>query len=154
MTRVEDVTKAPEMLGGRVKTLHPAIHAGILARLELEEDRATLAEHGIEPFDLVCVNLYPFTSLTGRIDVEEADIIEMIDVGGPSMLRGAAKNFAHVAPVCRPEQYDPVRRRAPRGARSRPRRAGRSPPRRSRSRPPTTRRSRAGSPRTCTSPTS
>ena len=108
VTRVEDVTKAPEMLGGRVKTLHPAIHAGILARLELDEDRATLAEHGIEPFDLVCVNLYPFTSLTGRIDVEEADIIEMIDVGGPSMLRGAAKNFVHVAPVCRPEQYDPV----------------------------------------------
>ena len=99
VTRVEDVTKAPEMLGGRVKTLHPAIHAGILARLELEEDRATLAEHGIEPFDLVCVNLYPFTSLTGRIGVDEADIIEMIDVGGPSMHRGAAKNFAHVAPV-------------------------------------------------------
>ena len=108
MTRVEDVTGAPEMLGGRVKTLHPAIHAGILARRDLEEDRATLAEHGIEPFDLVCVNLYPFTSLTGRFGVDEADIIEMIDVGGPSLLRGAAKNFAHVAPVCRPEQYDPV----------------------------------------------
>jgi phosphoribosylaminoimidazolecarboxamide formyltransferase/IMP cyclohydrolase len=108
VTRVEDVTSAPEMLGGRVKTLHPAIHAGILARLDHDEDRATLAEHGIEPFDLVCVNLYPFTSLTGRIDVDEADIIEMIDVGGPSMLRGAAKNFAHVAPVCRPAQYDPV----------------------------------------------
>ena len=108
VTRVEEVTKAPEMFGGRVKTLHPAIHAGILARLELEEDRATLAEHGIEPFDLVCVNLYPFTSLTGRLDVEEADIIEMIDIGGPSLLRGAAKNFTHVAPVCRPEQYDPV----------------------------------------------
>jgi phosphoribosylaminoimidazolecarboxamide formyltransferase / IMP cyclohydrolase len=108
VTRVETVTEAPEMLGGRVKTLHPAIHAGILARLDLEEDRATLAEHGIEPFDLVCVNLYPFTSLTGRIGIDEADIIEMIDVGGPSMLRGAAKNFAHVAPVCRPEQYDPV----------------------------------------------
>jgi phosphoribosylaminoimidazolecarboxamide formyltransferase / IMP cyclohydrolase len=108
VTRVEDVTGAPEMLGGRVKTLHPAIHAGILARRDLEEDRATLAEHGIEPLDLVCVNLYPFTSLTGRIGVDEADIIEMIDVGGPSLLRGAAKNFAHVAPVCRPEQYDPV----------------------------------------------
>jgi phosphoribosylaminoimidazolecarboxamide formyltransferase/IMP cyclohydrolase len=108
VTRVEDVTSAPEMLGGRVKTLHPAIHAGILARLDLEEDRATLAEHGIEPFDVVCVNLYPFTSLAGRIGVDEGDIIEMIDVGGPSMLRGAAKNFVHVAPVCRPEQYDPV----------------------------------------------
>ncbi len=108
VTRVEEVTKAPEMLGGRVKTLHPAIHAGILARLELEEDRTTLAEQGIEPFDLVCVNLYPFTSLAGRLDVEDADIIEMIDIGGPSLLRGAAKNFVHVAPVCRPEQYDPV----------------------------------------------
>jgi phosphoribosylaminoimidazolecarboxamide formyltransferase/IMP cyclohydrolase len=108
VTRVEDVTGAPEMLGGRVKTLHPAIHAGILARLDLDEDRATLAEHGIEPFDVVCVNLYPFTSVAGRFGVDEADIIEMIDVGGPSMLRGAAKNFAHVAPVCRPEQYDPV----------------------------------------------
>jgi phosphoribosylaminoimidazolecarboxamide formyltransferase/IMP cyclohydrolase len=108
VTRVEDVTAAPEMLGGRVKTLHPAIHAGILARLELEEDRATLAEHGIRPFDVVCVNLYPFSSLAGRIGVDEADMIEMIDVGGPSLLRGAAKNFAHVAPVCRPEQYDPV----------------------------------------------
>jgi phosphoribosylaminoimidazolecarboxamide formyltransferase/IMP cyclohydrolase len=108
VTRVEDVTGAPVMLGGRVKTLHPAIHAGILARPDLDEDRATLAEHGIEPFDVVCVNLYPFTSLAGRIDVDEADIIEMIDIGGPSLLRGAAKNFAYVAPVCRPEQYDPV----------------------------------------------
>jgi phosphoribosylaminoimidazolecarboxamide formyltransferase/IMP cyclohydrolase len=108
VTRVEDVTSAPEMLGGRVKTLHPAIHAGILARLDLDEDRATLEEHGIEPFDVVCVNLYPFTSVAGRLGVDEADIIEMIDVGGPSLLRGAAKNFAHVAPVCRPEQYDPV----------------------------------------------
>jgi phosphoribosylaminoimidazolecarboxamide formyltransferase / IMP cyclohydrolase len=108
VTRVEEITSAPEMLGGRVKTLHPRIHAGILARLELEEDRATLAEHGIEPFDLVCVNLYPFTSLAGRYGVDEADIIEMIDIGGPTLLRGAAKNFAHVAPVCRPEQYDPV----------------------------------------------
>jgi phosphoribosylaminoimidazolecarboxamide formyltransferase / IMP cyclohydrolase len=108
VTRVEDVTGAPEMLGGRVKTLHPAVHAGILARLDLDEDRATLAAHGIEPFDLVCVNLYPFTSLTARLGIDEADIIELIDVGGPSLLRGAAKNFAHVAPVCRPEQYDPV----------------------------------------------
>src|SRR4029453_4707215 len=64
--------------------------------------------HGIEPFDLVCVNLYPFTSIAGRMGADEADIIEMIDVGGPSLLRGAAKNFAHGAPGCRPEQYDPV----------------------------------------------
>jgi phosphoribosylaminoimidazolecarboxamide formyltransferase / IMP cyclohydrolase len=108
VTRVEDVTGAPELLGGRVKTLHPRIHAGILARLQLEEDRATLAEQGIEPFELVCVNLYPFSSLANRLEVEEADVIEMIDIGGPTLLRGAAKNFAHVAAVCRPEQYDPV----------------------------------------------
>jgi phosphoribosylaminoimidazolecarboxamide formyltransferase/IMP cyclohydrolase len=108
VTRVEEVTSAPEMLGGRVKTLHPRIHAGILARLDLEEDRATLADHGIEPFELVCVNLYPFTSVAGRVGVTEADTVEMIDVGGPSMLRAAAKNFAHVAAVCRPEQYEPV----------------------------------------------
>ena len=108
VTHVEDVTGAPEMFGGRVKTLHPNIHAGILARRDVPEDRDTLAEHGIAPFDLVCVNLYPFTSVAGRIDVEDADVIEMIDIGGPSLLRGAAKNFAHVAAVCRPEQYDPV----------------------------------------------
>jgi phosphoribosylaminoimidazolecarboxamide formyltransferase/IMP cyclohydrolase len=108
VTRVEEVTAAPEMLGGRVKTLHPRIHAGILARRDLDEDRETLAEHEIEPFDVVCVNLYPFASVAGRRGVTEADVIEMIDVGGPSMLRAAAKNFAHVAPLCRPDQYQPV----------------------------------------------
>jgi phosphoribosylaminoimidazolecarboxamide formyltransferase/IMP cyclohydrolase len=108
VTRVEDVTEAPEMLGGRVKTLHPRIHGGILARRDLKEDMETLAEHDIEPFDLVCVNLYPFSSVAGRQGVSEADTIEMIDVGGPSMLRAAAKNFVHVAVVCRPEQYEPV----------------------------------------------
>src|SRR5262249_38634501 len=64
-----------------------------------------LEEHGIEAFDLVCVNLYPFEQVTGRRGVTEADAVEMIDIGGPSMLRGAAKNFAHCAPVCRPDQY-------------------------------------------------
>jgi phosphoribosylaminoimidazolecarboxamide formyltransferase / IMP cyclohydrolase len=108
VTRVEEVTAAPEMLGGRVKTLHPNIHAGILARRDLAEDRATLAEHQIDPFDLVCVNLYPFTSVIARQNVSEAQAIEMIDVGGPSMLRAAAKNFRHVAAVCRREQYEPV----------------------------------------------
>ena len=108
VTRVEEVTAAPEMLGGRVKTLHPRIHAGILARRDVEDDRATLAEHEIEPFDLVCVNLYPFASVASRRGVTEADAVEMIDVGGPSMLRAAAKNFAHVVAVCRPEQYEPV----------------------------------------------
>ena len=94
------------MLGGRVKTLHPRIHAGILARRDLPEDVETLAEHEIEPFDLVCVNLYPFASVAGRRGATEAEVVEMIDVGGPSMLRAAAKNFAHVTAVSRPEQYE------------------------------------------------
>jgi len=103
--KVESLTEFPEMLGGRVKTLHPRIHAGILARRDNESDVATLAEHGIAPFDLVCINLYPFEEVAARKGVTEMDAVEMIDVGGPSMLRGAAKNFAHVAPVCRPERY-------------------------------------------------
>jgi phosphoribosylaminoimidazolecarboxamide formyltransferase/IMP cyclohydrolase len=102
--KVEALTESPEMLGGRVKTLHPRIHAAILARPGVE-DASTLAEHGIEPFDLVCVNLYPFQSVAARKGVLEEEAVEMIDVGGPSMLRGAAKNFARVAPLCRPDQY-------------------------------------------------
>ena len=103
--RVESLTEFPEMLGGRVKTLHPRIHAGILARRDNEEDVATLAEHEIAPFDLVCINLYPFEQVSAQKGVTEHEAVEMIDVGGPSMLRGAAKNFTHVAPVCRPERY-------------------------------------------------
>ncbi len=106
VARVEDLTGVAEMLGGRVKTLHPRIHAAILARRDRDDDVATLAEQDIEPFDLVCVNLYPFSEVAGRYGVREEEAVEMIDVGGPSMLRGAAKNFAHCAPVCRPEQYD------------------------------------------------
>jgi phosphoribosylaminoimidazolecarboxamide formyltransferase/IMP cyclohydrolase len=102
---VETLTDSPEMLGGRVKTLHPRIHAAILARRDLDEDVATLEEYEIEPFDLVCVNLYPFTDVASKRGVTEAETIEMIDVGGPSMLRGAAKNFAFCAPVCNPERY-------------------------------------------------
>ncbi|MGH3048875.1 MAG: bifunctional phosphoribosylaminoimidazolecarboxamide formyltransferase/IMP cyclohydrolase, partial [Gaiellaceae bacterium] len=102
---VDALTDSPEMLGGRVKTLHPRIHAGILARRDRPEDVATLQEHEIEPFDLVCVNLYPFEQVAARRGVTEEDAVEMIDIGGPSMLRGAAKNFANVAPVCRPDRY-------------------------------------------------
>ena len=105
---VEELTGVAEMLGGRVKTLHPRIHAAILARRDHSEDAATLAEYEIEPFDLVCVNLYPFSEVAGRYGVREEEAVEMIDVGGPSMLRGAAKNFAHCAPLCRPEQYESV----------------------------------------------
>jgi len=110
VTTVESVTGAPEMLGGRVKTLHPRIHAGILARRDVPEDVTTLGDHDIEPFDVVCVNLYPFTSVAGRQGLTEAEIVEMIDVGGPSMLRAAAKNFEHVAAVSDVRQYDVVLR--------------------------------------------
>jgi phosphoribosylaminoimidazolecarboxamide formyltransferase / IMP cyclohydrolase len=106
--RVEELTEVPELLGGRVKTLHPAIHAGILARRDRDDDLAALDEHEIRPFDLVCVNLYPFESVAARFGVREEDAVEMIDVGGPSMLRAAAKNFAHVAPVSRADQYGAV----------------------------------------------
>jgi phosphoribosylaminoimidazolecarboxamide formyltransferase / IMP cyclohydrolase len=107
-TRVEQLTDIPEMLGGRVKTLHPRIHAAILARRDHPDDLAALDEHGIEPFDLVCVGLYPFSQIVSRYGVTEEDAVEMIDIGGPSMLRGAAKNFAHVVPVCRPERYPQI----------------------------------------------
>ena len=108
VTKVEDLTEFPEMLGGRVKTLHPRIHAGILARREVETDLVALEQHGIGSFELVCVNLYPFEQVAREHGVREEEAVEMIDIGGPSMLRGAAKNFAHVAPVCRPEDYEPV----------------------------------------------
>jgi phosphoribosylaminoimidazolecarboxamide formyltransferase/IMP cyclohydrolase len=108
VTRVESLTAFPELLGGRVKTLHPRVHAGILARRDVEEDVRALEEHEIEPFDLVCVNLYPFEAAVGGHGVTEEQAVELIDVGGPAMLRGAAKNFAHCAPVCRPEDYEDV----------------------------------------------
>ncbi|MDP9260798.1 MAG: bifunctional phosphoribosylaminoimidazolecarboxamide formyltransferase/IMP cyclohydrolase, partial [Actinomycetota bacterium] len=90
--RVESLTDFPEMLGGRVKTLPPRIHAGILGRRDNPDAVATLQEHGIEPFDLVCINLYPFERISAQRGITEAEAVEMIDVGGPSMLRGAAKN--------------------------------------------------------------
>jgi phosphoribosylaminoimidazolecarboxamide formyltransferase/IMP cyclohydrolase len=105
VVHVESLTEFPEMLGGRVKTLHPRVHAGILARRDDDSDLATLDEHGIELFDLVCINLYPFEEVAARKGVTEEEAVEKIDIGGPSMLRGAAKNFKHCAPVCRPEGY-------------------------------------------------
>jgi phosphoribosylaminoimidazolecarboxamide formyltransferase/IMP cyclohydrolase len=108
VTPVDELTDVPELLGGRVKTLHPRIHAAILARRDSEDDLAALEEYGIEPFDLVCVNLYPFASVAGKKDVREEEAVEMIDIGGPAMLRAAAKNFVHVAPVCSVERYGQV----------------------------------------------
>ena len=104
---VEDVTGFPEMLDGRVKTLHPKIHAGILADRRKPAHEAELADQGIEPFDLVVVNLYPFRE-TVASGADEDDVIEKIDIGGPAMVRAAAKNFASVAVVVRPERYDAV----------------------------------------------
>ncbi|MDQ3867688.1 MAG: bifunctional phosphoribosylaminoimidazolecarboxamide formyltransferase/IMP cyclohydrolase [Actinomycetota bacterium] len=105
---VEALTDVPELLGGRVKTLHPRIHAGILARRDAEDDVATLEANAIAPFDLVCVNLYPFQRVAARKDVREEEAVEMIDIGGPAMLRAAAKNFVHVLPVCSVERYQPL----------------------------------------------
>ena len=108
VTSVESLTEFPEMLGGRVKTLHPAIHAGILARRGVDEDLETIAKHGIEPIDLVCVNLYPFEQTAQSREADEKQVVEMIDVGGPALLRAAAKNYEHVIPVCRPVDYESI----------------------------------------------
>ncbi|MFC6170774.1 bifunctional phosphoribosylaminoimidazolecarboxamide formyltransferase/IMP cyclohydrolase [Loigolactobacillus jiayinensis] len=108
VTPVEAVTHFPEMLDGRVKTLHPAIHAALLAKRDNPEHMATLAQQKIDPIDLVCVNLYPFKQTIMQPAVTEAAAVEQIDIGGPSMLRSAAKNFAAVLPVVDPADYQPV----------------------------------------------
>ncbi|MEE9126236.1 MAG: bifunctional phosphoribosylaminoimidazolecarboxamide formyltransferase/IMP cyclohydrolase, partial [Planctomycetota bacterium] len=108
VTPVDEVTGFPEMLDGRVKTLHPRIHGGILARRDLESHTRQLKEHGIRPIDLVVVNLYPFQETVRREGATDAEIIEMIDIGGPSMIRSAAKNHAHVAVVVDPADYDEI----------------------------------------------
>ncbi|MDP9296795.1 MAG: bifunctional phosphoribosylaminoimidazolecarboxamide formyltransferase/IMP cyclohydrolase [Actinomycetota bacterium] len=106
-TPVSDVTGFPEMLDGRVKTLHPRIHAGILADRRLPEHEAQLEEHGIEPFDLVVSNLYPFREAVASGAAFD-DVIEKIDIGGPTLVRAAAKNFESVGVVVRPERYADV----------------------------------------------
>ena len=105
---VSDVTGFPEILGGRVKTLHPAIHAGILARRDDPGHIAALDVHGIAPIDIVAVNLYPFSETIARPDVSFAEAIEQIDIGGPAMVRAAAKNHESVLVVVSPDDYDPV----------------------------------------------
>ncbi len=106
-TKVSEHTQSPEILGGRVKTLHPRIHGGLLARLEVDTDRAELTAHDIEPISLVAVNLYPFRQ-TVASGAGEAEIIEQIDIGGPAMVRAAAKNSRHVAVVVDPDDYEGV----------------------------------------------
>jgi phosphoribosylaminoimidazolecarboxamide formyltransferase/IMP cyclohydrolase len=102
---VSDVTGFPEMLDGRVKTMHPRVHAGILARRHLPADLVALAEHGISPIDLVVVNLYPFAKAAATPGLSFDDLVEQIDIGGPSMVRAAAKNFRDVLVVVEPDDY-------------------------------------------------
>ncbi len=108
VTEVADYTGFPEMLDGRVKTLQPKVHAGILARRDLPDHVATLAKHGIPTIDLVVVNLYPFAATVAKPDCSLEDAIENIDIGGPTMVRAAAKNHDHVAIVTDPEDYTSV----------------------------------------------
>jgi phosphoribosylaminoimidazolecarboxamide formyltransferase/IMP cyclohydrolase len=105
---VSQVTGFPEMLDGRVKTLHPKVHGGILARRDRPQHMAALAAHGIGPIDLVAVTLYPFEATVARAGVTREDAIENIDIGGPSMIRGAAKNHESVVVITDPGQYLPV----------------------------------------------
>jgi phosphoribosylaminoimidazolecarboxamide formyltransferase / IMP cyclohydrolase len=105
---IDDYTGFPEILDGRVKTLNPRIYAGLLAVRSNPEHVSTLAEHGIEPIDLVCVNLYPFERTASRRGVSDSEVIENIDIGGPTLIRAAAKNHAFSAVVARPEMYDAV----------------------------------------------
>ncbi|MCQ2187666.1 MAG: bifunctional phosphoribosylaminoimidazolecarboxamide formyltransferase/IMP cyclohydrolase [Bacteroidales bacterium] len=105
---ISEVTGFPEICDGRVKTLHPKVHGGILARRDIPEHMATLKENGIQTIELVCVNLYPFKQTIAKPDVTMEDAIENIDIGGPSMVRSAAKNWKDVTIVCDPNDYGTV----------------------------------------------
>ena len=102
---IEDVTGFPEMMDGRVKTLHPKVHGGLLGVRGNPAHMAAMEAHGIRPIDLVCVNLYPFEATVAKPGIAEDDAIENIDIGGPSMLRSAAKNFESVTVVTEAAQY-------------------------------------------------
>jgi phosphoribosylaminoimidazolecarboxamide formyltransferase/IMP cyclohydrolase len=108
VTAVETVTGVPAMLGGRVKTLHPHLHGGILAQRDDAAHMAEVAAYEIPLIDLVVVDLYPFEAVIQRDHLPLAEALEYIDIGGVAMLRAAAKNFAHVTVVCDPRQYDTV----------------------------------------------
>ena len=107
---ISEVTGFPEMLDGRVKTLHPKIHGGLLALRENTEHMQTIKAHEIEPIDIVVVNLYPFAATIAKPDVHLHEAIENIDIGGPSMLRSAAKNYQSVTVICDPQDYPKVLR--------------------------------------------
>lgn len=108
VTSVDEVTKFPEILGGRVKTLNPMIHGGLLAKYDDAEHQAQMKEHGIEPIEIVCVNLYPFVETISKPDVTFEDAIENIDIGGPTMLRSAAKNQQYVTVIVDANDYEGV----------------------------------------------
>ena len=108
VTPIEEFTGFPEMMDGRVKTLHPKVHGGLLARRDSKKHMAEAEEHGIQMIDLVCVNLYEFEKTVAQPDVTFEDAIEHIDIGGPSMLRSAAKNNDSVTVVCDPADYDAI----------------------------------------------
>ena len=108
VTSVSDVTGFPEICDGRVKTLHPKIHGGLLARRDIPDHMKQIADNGIEKIDLVCVNLYPFRETIAKPDVTMEDAVEHIDIGGPSMVRSAAKNWESVTIVVNPEDYATV----------------------------------------------
>src|SRR5499426_3625877 len=105
---VSEFTGWPEMLGGRVKTLHPKVHGGLLYRRNHPEDQKQAKEHGIAPIDLVIVNLYPFEATAAKAGLAAEELIENIDIGGPTMLRSAAKNWESVTVVTDPADYDRV----------------------------------------------
>ena len=105
VVNVSDVTGFPEMLEGRVKTLHPGVHGGILADRSKPDHLAAIQAHNIRPIDMVCVNLYPFAATVAKPDVTLEDAIENIDIGGPAMIRSAAKNHNHVIVVVDPADY-------------------------------------------------
>src|SRR5262245_21504693 len=108
VTEVGDYTGFPEMMDGRVKTLHPKVHGGILARRDLKDHTDAMSKHDIPPIDLVVVNLYPFAQTVAKKGVSMEDAIENIDIGGPAMVRAAAKNHAFVAIVTDPADYAPL----------------------------------------------
>ena len=105
---VADYTGFPEMMDGRLKTLHPKVHGGILCRHDNAQDMESLAKHGIVTFELVVVNLYPFETTVAKEGVTEAEAIEQIDIGGPTMVRAAAKNHAFTTVATSPEQYSAI----------------------------------------------
>ena len=105
---IEEVTGFPEMMNGRVKTLHPKVHGGILAVKDNDDHVQAMKTHGIESIDMVCVNLYPFEKTVAKPDCTLADAIENIDIGGPTMIRSAAKNNVFVAVVTDPVQYNGI----------------------------------------------